>query len=145
MKISGLDFNGDGTNGDRLPGSTHNEFNFGAGKSDLARLIEQFNQNYAGKKTPRGQDIPTLVPPSNYNFGDGFSSQDLRLTKIFKFRERYKLHMFGEVFNLFNIANLSGYSGNIREPSFGQPTNRVQQVFGSGGPRAFQLGARVQF
>jgi len=145
VKISGLDFNGDGTNGDRLPGSTHNEFNFGAGKSDLARLIEQFNQNYAGKKTPRGQDIPTLVPPSNYNFGDGFSSQDLRLTKIFKFRERYKLHMFGEVFNLFNIANLSGYSGNIREPSFGQPTNRVQQVFGSGGPRAFQLGARVQF
>jgi hypothetical protein len=47
---------------------------------------------------------------------------------------------------LFNIANLSGYSGNLRETAlFGQPTERVDQVFGSGGPRAFQLGARFEF
>jgi hypothetical protein len=54
--------------------------------------------------------------------------------------------VLGEVFNLFNVANLAGYSGNLRETAgFGQPTSRVQQVFGSGGPRAFQLGARFSF
>jgi hypothetical protein len=57
-----------------------------------------------------------------------------------------KLNVFAEIFNLFNVANLSGYSGNLRETSlFGQPSSRVDQVFGSGGPRAFQLGARLTF
>jgi hypothetical protein len=51
----------------------------------------------------------------------------------------------GEVFNLYNAANLSGYSGNLTSAGFGQPTSRVTQVFGSGGPRAFQLGARISF
>ena len=49
----------------------------------------------------------------------------------------------GEVFNLFNTANLSGRSGDVL--GFGQPTSRVTQVFGSGGPRAFQIAARVSF
>jgi hypothetical protein len=52
----------------------------------------------------------------------------------------------GEAFNLFNIANLSGYSGNLSNPAtFGQPTRRFDQVFGSGGPRAFQFAARISF
>ena len=51
----------------------------------------------------------------------------------------------GEVFNVLNIANLSGRSGNLLAPGFGQPTSRVTQVFGSGGPRSFQLAARVTF
>jgi hypothetical protein len=29
--------------------------------------------------------------------------------------------------------------------TFGQPTTRASQVFGSGGPRAFQIGARFTF
>jgi hypothetical protein len=56
------------------------------------------------------------------------------------------LIVIGEVFNLFNIANLSGHSGNlVNSATFGQPTRRFDQVFGSGGPRAFQLAARVSF
>jgi hypothetical protein len=56
------------------------------------------------------------------------------------------LSLIGEVFNLYNAANLSGYSGDLTNPaSFGQPTSRFTQVFGSGGPRAFQLGARINF
>ena len=53
---------------------------------------------------------------------------------------------FGEVFNLFNVANLDGYGVNLLESStFGQPNRRATQVFGSGGPRAFQVGGRINF
>jgi hypothetical protein len=51
-----------------------------------------------------------------------------------------------EAFNLFNIANLSGYgNGLVQTAAFGQPTVRAAQIFGSGGPRAFQFGARLSF
>ncbi len=57
-----------------------------------------------------------------------------------------RLMLFGEVFNLFNTANLVNYGGNLLEPStFGQPAGRFSQVFGSGGPRAFQVGTRLSF
>jgi hypothetical protein len=56
-----------------------------------------------------------------------------------------KLNIFGEVFNAFNYANLGGYDNNLLDPGFGQATSRAGQVFGSGGPRAFQLGGRVSF
>ena len=56
------------------------------------------------------------------------------------------LAVIGEIFNLFNIANLGGYSGTLNNPAaFGQPTSRASQVFGSGGPRAIQLAARFSF
>jgi hypothetical protein len=72
-------------------------------------------------------------------------------------------------FNIFNIANLTGYGGalnahirptapsqtnpkgtpgrppNQNEFTFGQPNNRVSPIFGTGGPRAFQLAARLSF
>jgi len=54
--------------------------------------------------------------------------------------------LFAEVFNLFNTANPVQYSGNIADTTaFGKPSLRVTQVFSSGGPRAFQFGARVTF
>jgi len=43
------------------------------------------------------------------------------------------------------MANLVQYSGNINGADFGQPGARFSQVFGSGGPRAFQLAAKVSF
>jgi hypothetical protein len=42
-------------------------------------------------------------------------------------------------------AKLTGYSGVLNQPGHGQPRARVGQVVGTGGPRAFQLGARGQF
>ena len=129
-----------------LPGSRVNRFNRGLGKSDLARLVEEFNRNLAGTRTPRGQLIPRITLPSAYELGDCRLSQDLRISRRFRFQERYELKLLGEVFNLFNVANLSGFSGNLRETAaLGQATSRVQQVFGSGGPRAFQLAARFSF
>ena len=96
-------------------------------------------------RTSRNQVIPKLALPANYSFGENFFSQDLRVTKFFTYRERYKLSVFGEGFNIFNIANLGGISSTVNSSGFGIPTSRASQVFGSGGPRAFQLGARFSF
>jgi hypothetical protein len=61
------------------------------------------------------------------------------------FRERWRLSLIGETFNLYNAANLSGYSSDLTSAAFGQPTARFTQLFGSGGPRAFQLAMRISF
>ena len=73
------------------------------------------------------------------------SGLDLRLSRSFEFHERWRLSLIGEVFNLYNKANLSGYSGDLTSAAFGQPTSRATQVSGSDGPRAFQMAMRVSF
>ena len=147
----GIDLYGDGTGSTQgqvpLPGVGFNEFNISKGTSDLIKAVNAFNQQYGGKTTPTGQPIPMLTVPSNFSWGRNSTSEDFRVTKNFKlFSERWKLKVFGEVFNAFNYANLTNYSYDLTNPaSFGQPTARAGQVFGSGGPRAFQLGARLEF
>jgi hypothetical protein len=144
--ITGADFYGTGVDQFLLPGSGTNQFNFGLGKSDLTRLVDQYNQAYAGKKGPNpAQTFPRVTLPSNFELGDRFSSQDVRVTKMFRYRERLEWQVFGEVFNLLNTANLSGYVDNLLAPSFGQPSARFSSIFGTGGPRSFQLGTRVSF
>ena len=97
-------------------------------------MVEQFNQTLAGKRTPLNQPIPKITLPSDYEFGDTNVTQDLRVGRSFFFHERYNLALMGVAFNLFNIANLSGYSGNLANAAaFGQPPRRFDQVFGSGG------------
>jgi hypothetical protein len=143
--VSGIDFNGDGTMGDLLPGSTVNAFNRGMGHADLEQLVSQFNAKYALTNDPQGVAIPHLALPAHYSFGDTFNSLDLRLSRSFVFQDRGRLSLIGEVFNLYNKANLTGYSGDLTSAAFGQPISRATQVFGSGGPRAFQLAMRVSF
>lgn len=129
-----------------LPGTTVNQFNRGLGKADLRRLVDNYNRDFAGKETAGGQIAPHITLPINYSFGDSFFTHDVRLSRKFAFTDRARVILLGEVFNLFNIANLVGYSGNIDNvASFGQPGARFNQVFGSGGPRAFQIGARLVF
>jgi hypothetical protein len=143
---TGLDLNGDGTRGDLLPGTTVGQFNRGLDKEDLRRLVTAFNQNFAGKMAFLGGVIQPISLPATFEFEDGFITHDLRLSRDFRLGKRAKLTLIGEVFNLFNIANLSGFSGDLTNPStFGQPNSRVTQVFGSGGPRSFQLAGRVSF
>jgi hypothetical protein len=85
------------------------------------------------------------LPPS-YSFNDAFFTQDLRLTRVIRFGGHRRAAVFVEVFNLFNTANLIGIGSDLSRPAaFGQPSARFNQVFGSGGPRAFQLGARFSF
>jgi len=144
--ITGTDFYGTGIDQFLLPGSGTNQFNFGLGKSDLINLVNQYNQTYAGKKGPNpAQTFPTVTLPQNFSTGHVFNSQDVRVTKFIKLGERFQWQVFGEVYNLLNTANLSGYSDNLLAPDFGQPTARFSSIFGTGGPRSFQLGSRISF
>ena len=91
-----------------------------------------------------------MALPNSYEFDEPSFSQDFRLTKTFTIKERWKINVFGEMFNAFNISNLSGISHQLdpvgtAAPVFGQPTQRASQTFGSGGPRAVQVGARITF
>ncbi|PYP82761.1 MAG: hypothetical protein DMF61_25400 [Blastocatellia bacterium AA13] len=155
---SNIDINGDGTFGDTLPGLAINSLNRGTSKKDLFLLVNQFNSTFAGKADAHGAIIAPLVLPSQFQFGDRFQSHDVRFSKTFKFKERYSIQGIVEVFNIFNNANLTGFStaldqgtlvnGNIVAPTvfnFGQPTDRAGQSFGTGGARAFQLAARFTF
>lgn len=75
------------------------------------------------------------------------------MTKTFNITETVKLDLIGEVFNLFNIANLTGVSDFLlpdegtpaNQMTFLRPSQRSTSVFGTGGPRAFQLAAKFRF
>jgi outer membrane receptor protein involved in Fe transport len=111
-----------------------------------------------------GQPLPLVSDSARFN--DNFSSLDLRLSRVFKIGERVKIEPLVEVFNLFNVTNVLGFSksnysgfsnvlgrdsndptsaGFLRSSSFGQPVTTAGGVFGSGGPRAFQFAARLTF
>ena len=145
-QLFGLDLNGDGTINDLLPGTGWNELGRGVDAGELREVAERFNSIVAGGLTPAGRPIPRVTLPSSFRFGDSVFSQNVRVAKIFRFSDRYELNVFGEVFNLFNVANLQGYGVNLLEPiAFGQANRRATQVFGSGGPRAVQVGGRISF
>ena len=145
-QLFGLDLNGDGTINDLLPGTGWNELGRDVDAAGLREVVARFNSTVAGGLTPAGLPIPRVSLPSSFRFGDSVFSQDLRVAKIFRFSDRYNLNVFGELFNLLNVANLDGYGVNLLErATFGQPNRRATQVFGSGGPRAFQLGVRASF
>ena len=135
--VGSRDFNGDGTTNDLLPGSRVNQFGRGLDETDLVRLVGEYNLKYA----------PALELPASYSFDDAFFTQDVRVSRSFRLGAgSARVSLLFEVFNLFNTENLAGYSGNLSNPTaFGQPSARFTQVFGSGGPRAAQLGARLTF
>ena len=108
--------------------------------------------------------------PAGINFYSPFSSLDLRLKKEIRLSDHATLSLVGEGFNMFNETNIRGsnnenYSGrNIAISPYvpaqdGPPPVPAQPVqknfyssvstaggfFGSGGPRAFQFAARIDF
>jgi hypothetical protein len=153
VTVSGLTLAGTAPAGtgssEPLPGIEFNSAGVTTSKSDLAAALAKFNSTYAGTKDAKGNAISTLVLPTDYQLGDPTISQDFSLQKTFTYKERYKLLIIGQVFNAFNISNLSGYQFTLNTTTsnngFGQPTARAAQTFGSAGPRAFQVGARFTF
>jgi hypothetical protein len=153
--LTGIDLNGNGVfasagespyPGSPLPGGGFNQFGVSEGKGNLIQLVNQFNQTYAGTTDPLGHPIPAITLPANFSLPRSFNSQDIRVTKNFRlYKERVRLAVFGECFNVFNIANLTDYNAVLNAPNFGQATQRTPNIFGTGGPRAFQLGSRLTF
>jgi hypothetical protein len=160
--LNGLDLDGDGISQTLLPGiTTRGSLGRGLGAAGLRELVAQYNAQVEARtrrvpnpdgsvtvirpRTPFNQIINPITLPDNFTNGDTLLTQDLRLMRLIKIREKVRLSLIGEVFNLFNIANLTGYSGVLNQPNYGQPSARVGQAFGAGGPRAFQFAARVEF
>jgi hypothetical protein len=143
-RLGGIDLNGDGITGDPLPGTEVNSLNRGTDERDLRELVDLFNR-HKPPTDPLGRPIPSIALPDAFAFGDNLFTQDLRLSRTVPMGEHARLILIGEVFNLFNIANLSGHSTDLLAPAFSQPTSRLTQVFGSGGPRSFQLATRIEF
>ncbi|MCO6510335.1 MAG: TonB-dependent receptor [Aridibacter famidurans] len=115
--------------------------------SDLNAFIQNVNANGG----INGNPLP--LAPSNARFSDSFSALDVRISKTFTFRERFRLEPLVEVFNVFNTTNIlgvsntnySGFGNVLGTESFGRPLTTAGGVFGSGGPRAVQLGVRFNF
>jgi hypothetical protein len=150
--VSGIDINGNGSGVTPLPGLAFNCLNAGCGKSDLAAAVANWNSTLAGTfdKSPNPKKIPTITLPTNYSLGRNFDSQDIRLTKTFILKERYKFSILGEMFNVLNYQNYGGFNfnpaaGTPAGSAFGIATQRQGQTFGSGGPRAVQVGGRFSF
>jgi hypothetical protein len=145
--VANVDFNGDGTVNDLLPGTTVNQFGSDRGKDELITLVKQYNEHVAGTTTAGGQIAQVIQLPETFSFNDSFFTQDLRLIRRIRLgTARRQVEVSVDVFNLFNTANLVGVGSDLTQPaSFGQPSDRVGQVFGSGGSRAIQLGVRLQF
>jgi Carboxypeptidase regulatory-like domain len=170
--FGGFDLEGDGTFTFRLPGTSTGSFGHNIGVDGIRKLVAQYNGTIAAPKdTPLSQipkgsqrDIigtafPYIVLPDDFAYGDSFISHDLRVTRIIRITENVRLNLIAEGFNIFNVANLTGFSGTLdqyvrptatapgRNPdfTFGQATGRVNSIFGTGGPRQFQIAARVSF
>jgi hypothetical protein len=128
--------------------------------SELNAYIQ--SQNAAGGVD--GVLLPLVADDAR--FGDRFSSLDLRLSRSFPLTSSFSLEAIAECFNVFNVTNILGISksnysgfanvlardssdpadpGYLRSSSFGRALTTAGSVFGSGGPRAFQLGLRARF
>ena len=132
------------------------QFHTGAQLNAVINQINAAGGSVCPNTIPGNPDRPpVLLPlvPDDVRLGDRFSSFDLRVSKVFNLGEHVRIEPIAEVFNLFNVTNVLGFSksnysgfGNVLGSSeFGRPITTAGGVFGSGGPRAFQFAARVTF
>jgi hypothetical protein len=164
--------NSAGASGSRLPLLPRNAIGREVSNSNqLNAIIQKWNSLPACPAAfPCLAGGPLQTVPNGINFSSPFSSLDLRLKKEISFGERIKLSLIGEGFNMLNETNIRGsgaanFAGrNITISPYvpeqpGPPPVPAQAVqtnfysavstaggfFGSGGPRAFQFAARVDF
>jgi hypothetical protein len=109
-------------------------FGYGtSGTGEQAVLLKSDPTNFKGTATYSASQVQQCLSAgncfiSNYNAARGtpFFQLDTRFAKVFKFRERMKLEVFFQAFNLTNRANFGGnYSNNIRSSAFGTPAGFI--------------------
>jgi hypothetical protein len=154
VSVSGLDLPGTTPSGssEPLPGLPIGCVNNGCGMAQIQAAVTAYNNTIAGQPSAKGPSSlnPKVQLPPNFSLGKPVISQDIRITKTFSYKERYKLAISADVFNVLNIANLSSPTLTLDPAgstvfSFGQYTSRIGQSLGQGGPRAFQFGGRFSF
>ncbi len=109
----------------------------------------------AFKAPPAGQS-----GTASRNILRGFSSwqSDLAVRRQFAFRDKYKLQVRAEAFNVFNHPNFSNPTNSLTSGLFGISTSMLGRSLGSGGglggfapiyqiggPRSLQLAMKLQF
>jgi hypothetical protein len=113
-----------GNSGAILPGTNLGSFGRGVNGSNINDLINNYNENYAGKPTPSGQTLinaglftaaqlsalgavmplVNLAPPNEANNG-WLRDLDLNLNWRYKIKERLELQPGVGFFNVMNFAN----------------------------------------
>ena len=163
----GVDLTGSGAFFSYLPGTRPGDI--GRDVNSLSKLNEIISNYNANRKSfaarieggvpvdPYGTELRELaqLPEGTRMGGDSVLSQDIRLTKSFRMKESVHLDLIGEVFNLFNVANLTNTATNVipaKDDISGpadfvtyKPTQRTTNIFGTGGARAFQFGLKFTF
>lgn len=141
--VGSADLNGDGINGDLLPGTRRGSLGRDIRHAEqLNQRIRSYNQTVAGRPLPRGGRAPFLIEaPDSIRFSDSFVSQDLQLSKIFRITERVKVEAVAQMFNLFNNSNLVGPVGLPSSPFNGTLTTIAANP-ATGAPTAgFSVGS----
>lgn len=137
--------------------------NAGAREFTSAADFNSFIEGLNARGGIDGELLPFVTDEAR--FSDTFNSLDIRISRTFTAR-RFRIEPLVELFNVFNVTNVLGTStrnysgfvnvlvrdsndpadpGFLRSSRFGAPVSTAGGVFGAGGPRAFQFGARVSF
>jgi hypothetical protein len=97
---------------------------------------------YAGR-----WDGPTVIEPGQSLPRDAFHGLplykvDLRLSRDFRFHERFVFTPMVDVFNLLNHPNYGSYNLLVNLPNFGAPSQNLNDSYV---PREFQFAFHFQF
>jgi len=87
---------------------------------------------------PTGVAYPLRPEPKNSRRGDDDRDVDLRVSKVFRAKERLQVRLFWEMYNLFNSVNFTSYDNLKESTTFSLPTAAQDR-------RRQQLGVRVDF
>jgi hypothetical protein len=74
--------------------------------------------------------------------GNPIQRVDVRLSKTFTFKERFKLIPMVEAFNLFNHSNFGAYNNIVNTATYGTPASDVDLPYA---PRMLQFAGRFEF
>jgi hypothetical protein len=87
---------------------------------------------------PAALTLGSAAPRYTIIRGFGTISEDAGVLKNFRFHERYRFQLRGELLNIFNRHQLGGINTNITNAQFGQVTS-------VSGNRSIQFGLRLDF